>query len=330
MAVTAQPQTFADLYTLLLNAVRSDTSATATISHAKRAINMALYDMHLGFDYRFPWAERQARLITQAQYTTGTCSVTQGDTALTGSGTTWNTNNAFSVKNMRANGKIRIAGNMTPYVISSVSSDTAAVLTSKFTEATVSAQTYVYYEDEYDLATDFLRPIDMQQFSDEYSLELVSRTEFRRRYPANAVPSTNPTAACLIDYAPSGNTTAIRRVKLHPPPSTNITIPYTYVTSLLAVSSAGAAAANMSSDTDEPIVPLRYRSALFYYALSMWYRDKKDDARSQEAKAEYTDIMLRITGDVEVGGVRPQFRPRSHHYADTARRPWGYGYNGRR
>lgn len=328
MGTATQLTTFSDLYGDLTNRVRITSGVTATDTVAKRYINIALQDMHLGFDYRFPWAERSGHLITQPQYSTGTVTITQGSTTLTGSGTAWNTNNAFTVKNMRANGKVRIAGSLTPYTIQSVSGDTSATLSSKFTEADATAQTYIYYEDEYDLATDFLRPVDMQQFSYELSIDLIGRNEFRRRYPTNSVPGV-PTSACIVDSAPSGNTTPVRRVRLERPPSTAMTIPYAYITSNLAVSSAGVAAANLVADTDEPIIPLRYRHALLFHALYAWYRDKKDDTRSGEAKGEYTDVMLRIASDVEVGGVRPQIRPRVSGYARSAKRPWS-GSSGRR
>ncbi len=334
MSSTGQLQTFVDLYTDLQNRVRVTTSVTATETQAKRYINIALQDMHLGTDYKFPWAERSARLITQAQYSTGTLTATKGSTTLTGSGTLWNTANSFSVNNMRANGKIRIAGSLTPYVIASVSTDTAAVLSSKFTETTVSGETYIYYEDEYDLASDFLRPVDIQQFSYDMAIDLINRNEFRRRYPTNSTPGI-PTVACIIDFAPSGNATLIRRVRFNVPPATNMTIPYTYITSNLVVSSVGAAQTQFSADLDEPIIPLRYRHALVFHALAHWYRDKKDDSRSGEAKGEYTDIMLRLMGDVEVGGVRPQIAPRLSQYARDAQRPWSgsgarrYDINGR-
>lgn len=321
MSVTTQPTTFSDLYTMLENAVRVQTGVTATENQAKRVINIALHDMHLGFDYKFPWAERRAILRTQDDYTTGTITATKGSTAITGSSTLWNTNNSFGVANMRDTGKILIGGGNVPYGISSITSDTAAVLTDRFVEATVTGGTYIYYEDEYALASDFLRPIDAQRFSEERNIGIISRTEFRRRYPTNSVLG-NPKVACILDFAPSGNVTPIRRVKLAPPPNDFMLIPYTYITSNLAVSSAGVAAANLSADTDEPIIPLRYRHALVYHALYHWYRDKKDDARSVEAKNEYTDIMLRIVGDVEVGGVRPQIQPRVSVYANSARRPW--------
>ncbi|MGI9297617.1 MAG: hypothetical protein ACR2QC_06945, partial [Gammaproteobacteria bacterium] len=95
-----------------------------------------------------------------------------------------------------------------------------------------------------------------------------------------------------------------------------------YVTSNLAVTSAGAEQTQLVNDTDEPIVPLQYRHAIVFHALYQLYRDKRDDARSQEAKAEYTDVMLRITGDQEIGRTRPQIRPRLGSYAQGAQRPY--------
>lgn len=333
MSATSQLTDFSDLYTDLQNRVRVATGVTATENQAKRYINIALHDMHVGFDYRFPWAERSARLLSRAQYTTGTVTITKGSTTLTGTSTVWTTTDAFGIANARANGKIKIAGDSTPYVVSSVGGAGTITLSSRFTESDVTDGTYVYYEDEFDLASDFLRVVDAQVFSDELEIELIGRTEFRRRYPTNSVPG-RPKVATIIDYAPSGNTTPIRRVRFYPPPSTTLTIPYTYVTSNLAVSSTGTAAANLSANADEPIVPLRYRHAIVLHALYNWYRDKRDDSRSQEAKAEYTDLMLRIGGDYEVGANRPQLRPRASLYAGRARRPWRggsgrYDLNGR-
>jgi hypothetical protein len=328
MSSTSQTTTFLDLYTDLSNRVRITTGVSASQDQAKRFINIALQDFHLGFDYKFPWAERSAKIITKDQYSTGTCTIAQGSTALTGIGTLWNTNNSFAVTNMRANGKILIAGSKIPYTISSVTTDTAAILSDVFTETSITAQTYIYYEDEYNLATDFLRPVDMQQFSDQIQIDLIGRTEFRRRYPNNTITG-RPTVACLIDSAPNGNTTPVRRVRFHQPPSTAMTIPYSYITSNLAVSATGTGATSMVADTDEPIIPLRYRHALVFYALYQWYRDKKDDTRSDQAKGEYNDVMLRIVGDVEVGGIRPQIQPRISGYATKAQRPWSGGSSSR-
>ena len=90
-------------------------------------------------------------------------------------------------------------------------------------------------------------------------------------------------------------------------------------------SSAGVAAVNLSANADEPIVPLRYRHAIVFHALYNWFRDKKDDDRATAAKAEYTDIMLRIMSDSEIGAVRPQLRPRGGGYVRAAKSPYSGG-----
>jgi len=328
MSTTSQVTTFSDLYTELQNRVRAQTSVTAVETLAKRAINVALHDMHLGFDYKVPWAERRATLRTQDDYSTGTVTATRGSTTVTGSGTLWNTANDFSVNNVRANGKIIINGSRTPYTVQSVTNDTTLVLTTAYTEATATAAGYVYFEDEYDLASDFLRPIDLQSFSDSMSIDLISRSEARRRYPNNTVPG-NSKVACIVDLGFSSSTTPVRRVRLFPPPSQFVLIPYSYITSNLAVSSAGAGATNLSADSDEPIVPLRYRYAIVLHALYNWYRDRKDDTRSQEAKAEYTDIMTRLSMDQEDGAPRPQLRPRVSGYVRSAKKPYSGSRGGR-
>ena len=322
MSSTSQVTDLSDLRTDLSNRVRIQTGVTATQAQIDRYINTALHDLHIGFDYRLPWAERQARLIVRGTYTTGTVSIDKGSTTLTGVSTAWTTTDDFAIANARVNGKVLINGGRVPYVVSTVSTATSITLSSRFTEDDVAAgSSYTYFEDEYALASDFLRPVDAQTFSDQCSIDLISRTEFRRRYPNN-VTINRPRVACIVDYAPSGDTTPIRRVRFNQPSSIAMTVPYSYITSNLAVSSTGTAAANLSANTDEPIVPLRYRHVIVLHALYNWYRDKKDDARSNEAKSEYTDLMLRIGADYEVGSVRPQFRPRVSHYADRARRPW--------
>jgi len=93
------------------------------------------------------------------------------------------------------------------------------------------------------------------------------------------------------------------------------------------VSSAGSALTSLSSDTDEPLIPLRYRHAIVYHALYHWYRDKRDDARSQEAKAEYTDIMLRIVDDQDFGApTKAHLRPANMYHV---KRPYRHGLSGR-
>lgn len=327
MSTTSSPETFSDLYIDLENRVRVTTGVTATENQAKRYINQALQDMHLGRDYRFPWAEREAILVTQPSYTTGTITVTQGSTTITGSSTAWDTNNAFSVNNMRVNGKIVINGGVEVYEISAIASDTSATLTSMFTQDDVSGGTYTYFEDEYAVASDFLRILDTRRFSSAMDIIITGRTEFRRAYPRNNIIG-KPRVATMVDRVPSGNTTLVRKVRFYKPPDQAYSIPYSYVTSNLVVQSNGTMSDVFSNDTDEPIVPKRYRHAIVLQALYNWYRDKKDDVRSQEVRGEYEALVNRVGGDVEIGASRPIIRPNIIPYKRRAKRPYS-GRSGR-
>lgn len=308
MPVTDAPQTLSELRTDFQNRLRVRTGVTATQNIADRFLNIALQDLHL--HYRWWWAERRAVLITKEPYSTGTVTVTQGSTSVTGSSTAWTTADAFGVNNAAVGHKITLGALGEVYTISTVASATSLTLESRYTGDDLSGGSYTVFADEYALASDFFVPMDLRVFSEERGIELVGPQLFYRMYPRNSVGGT-PKHAAIITLAPSGSASVRRRVVFGPRPDQALSIPYRYQTTNLAVSSGGTEQAQMSASTDEPIVPVRYRQALVLSALYHWLRDRKDDARSQEAKAEYEGAILRITQDVTpVGEDRLRFVPR--------------------
>jgi len=326
VSATSQVTDFSDLYTDLLNRVRAATGVTATDNQAKRYINTALQDLVLGYGEKFPWAQREGVLRTKAPYTTGTVAVTVGSTTITGTSTAWNTNDDYGVANMVAGGKFTVNGTDT-YEIASVASDTSSTLTTAYIGDTDTSTTYTYYEDDYALHADFYRPLDYRSFDASADIPLIDPMEFRRRYPRN-ISRGRPRVATLISKNPSGDTTVRTRVRFYQPPDAAYLIPYSFITNKLAYSSSGTAATALSADADEPIVPLQYRHVLVLHALISWYRDKKDDARSQEVKAEWVELMKRITGDSQIGDARPRIQPRVWGVHERARRPWsGTGHH---
>ena len=329
MSTSTQPGTFTELFTDLLDRTRTGSSASASVVQAKRYINIGLQDMHIGFGEKFTWAHRNAFLIAHPPYSTGTVTFVQGASAFTGSGTAWDTVNGQTLsKNMLVGGKI-VFSSSEVYEINAVTNDGSAGIASIYIGDSLVDASYRYYEDEYALASDFLRPLDHRRFTDgALNIALIGRTDFRRWFGRNHIVGP-PANATLIDLAPSGNTTPRRRIVLNPPPDKAYQIPYEYVTSQLAVSSAGTAQTSLSADTDEPIVPLRYRMAIVLHGLYHWYRDRKDDVRSAEARSEYVDLLTRITGDYEIGSQKTRIQPRVGPYRSRARRPWGRGSHGR-
>lgn len=328
MSATSQVTTFSDLFTDLQNRVRVTTGVTATENQAKRYINTALQDIALGTDYKLPWMERRAILLTHATYTTGTVTVAAGATAVTGASTLWNTANTYGQTNVRTTGRMTFSTSDI-YDVTTVTSDTAIVISPRYVAGSnLSAGAYTYFEDQYALAADFLRPVDAQLFTNVLDIPYIGRTEFRRRYPRPNVTG-RPRVACILDITFGADTVPIRYVQFYPAPNATYVIPYDYITSSVAVTSAGVEGTTLSADTDEPTMPLRYRHLIVLHALYNWYRDKKDDARSQEVKAEYTDGMLRLTADAEIGThTRARIQPRQGFYTGHATRP--YRRSGRR
>ena len=320
-----QPQNFRDLYIDLMNRVRTTTGVTATETQAQRYINIALQDMHVGFDYKFPWNERRDVITTRAPYITGTVSIPVGSTTLTGSSTAWNTVDSYGIKNARVGGKIIINSVNQVYEVTAVSDDTTITLNSPYVaDSDASALTYTYFEDEYALADDFLRPVDARLFSIEYNLPLIGRNEFRQMYPRIFTPGL-PRVTCIVDlgFLASNPQVPIRKLRMYPYPDRVYRIPYSYISNVLAIDADGTELTGLVGDTDEPVVPLRYRHVIILHALYNWYRDKRDDARSQEAKAEYTDLMQRIVNDQDIGThVKAHIQPRTNWYAYHAMRPY--------
>lgn len=322
MSSTTTPTTFVDLYTDLLNRTRANASGTTEIVYAKRYINQALHDIHI--QQNWPWAERRATLLTHAPYTTGTVSIALATrTTVAGVSTLWNTAvTGMGFNNARAGGKLTFSGGTDVYEVSSVGSDTAITLTDRFIgDTALSAATYTYYEDEYALASDFFRLVDSRELQGDVVLEVLSRQEFYRRDPRNSTTD-QPVRCTIIDLAPSGGTSTNPRMLLHPPPNAVYRIPYRYITSSLATSSAGAALTQLSADTDEPIIPLRYRHVLVFYAQVLWYTDYKDDPqRAQVAGGQYADLVKRMANDTVPERDRPRFDTMRRRYVSRVAGP---------
>lgn len=321
MSSTGQLQTYSDLYTDLTNRIRAQTGSSGPQDVMKRYINSALQDIHVGAKERMPWVERQSVLITHPSYSTGTVSISQGSTTLTGSGTAWNTANVFGQTNARAYGKLVLNGGLEVYEVASVGGDTSITLASRFTQDDLSGADYVYFEDEYDLASDFLRVVDFRFFDTARQFRMLPRNDFRSAYVRSATAG-KPVSCTIADRPPSGSTALVRRVLFDRPTDEAYSVPYSYITKNLVVSSTGTAQEQFSADSDEPLLPLPFRHIIVMRALVWAYRDRRDDSRMQAAWQEFTDLWLRMVGDHEMGQSRPRMAPRISSYVSRARSPW--------
>lgn len=311
MSTSTEPITFSDLQSDFLARIGASSNSTST-AMAKKQINIALVNMHNNPGSKFPWAERRGVLITHAPYSTGTVDIAAATrTTVSGTTTLWNTAvTGFGFNNARIGGKMTFSGLTEVYEVSAIGSDTAITLSSVYTGDALTAATYQYFEDEYALAADFLRFVDLRKFSDEMNIPLIGRSEFRRSFPRNDITG-KPRVATTYTLDFSGSTTPVVKVVLHPYPDDEYSIPYWYVSSYLGVTSAGTRQRNLSGDTDEPIVPREKRYGITLYALFEYYRDYKDDIqRAQECYREYQVLMGRFLNDDDRGADKARFMVR--------------------
>ena len=307
MSSSSQVTDLSDLRTDLLGLVGEPTGSTAINTIADRYLNKALHDIHIDPGHIWPWAIRRAYLLTHAPYTTGTVDITAAArTTVTGTSTLWNTAvTGMGFNNARAGGKMVFSGSTEVYEVSSVGSDTSITLVNRWTGDALDDATYVYYEDDYALVADFLRPVDMRNFSTDLDIPFVGPMEFRRAAPRNSY-RTKPKIATWYQAAFSSSTTPQYRVRLYPAPDNEYPIPYDYITSYLAVSSAGTEQTQLSATTDEPIIPLGSRHIVPLRAAMDWLLFRKDDSRYRAVKGEYGELMGRIAGTQNIGQDRPR------------------------
>lgn len=311
MSATTTPITFVDLYTDLLNRMRTTlgtaAASTSNTNYAKRYVNEGLHDLHIHRSW--PWAERRTVITTTPIYSEGTVTVASvSRTAVTGSGSFFDDRISGFADKYRATqyGKITFTADSTIYVISGVTSNTAMTLSDPIivNPATTSAnvlasEPYQAFMDDYPLASDFWRLIDARvtQTTGAVPLDVISGPEFFRRFPRTIAATGTPTTCAVLEIGPASTTTLQPRIIFYPVPDSTYSIAYRYITTNLALSSAGVGAANLSADTDEPIVPLRYRHVIVAYAVWQWYRDLKDDQRAEPAHAAYIDLVKRMEQD---------------------------------
>ncbi len=190
----------------------------------------------------FSWLYDDSSFITTAPYSTGTLTATTGSTTLTGAGTTWTSAMAGR----------RISIEDAFYEISAYVSGTELTLGSNYAGAGGSELTYIIYQNEYSLSSDVEDVLSMYQENNPQKLSKVGLPMLDRAYPQRNTYS-YPSMYAINGYDSSGN----MKVEVYPIPNQARNIYYRMKKRVTV----------LSADSDEPIIPLRYRYVLFRGAV---------------------------------------------------------------
>lgn len=238
------------------------------------------------------WARKQPRgvITTTAAITTGTVTATQGSTSITFSNAP-----ADSVAGRR----IRIAGLPTvPRIESHTAASTSATLDAAWPEETQTTQSYVVFETEYDLPSDFLRfagpPV--LHASGAEPIAVSSREVLETNFPISEITAGYPTRAAMITPT---------RIQLNRYKDRAYRLEFDYI----------YLPADLSAGLNEPILPRHHRRVLSTGAASLICHDKNDTKQKTLASEFREHVSLLVqehrkqlsSGSQTIG----QFRVRS-------------------
>ena len=155
-----------------------------------------------------------------AKYNTGPVSVNAASTSITGVGTVW-------VTGMTGR-KMKIGGNPNVYTFTYVSGTTGTISPALSGADNVSGASYVMFDDDYALTSDFNRFLSggslyKYRSGRPYVIEEASDRKWRDEYKVDT--SDEPNMCRLRGFDTSMN----RVVEINPPPQTAIVLPYDYV-----------------------------------------------------------------------------------------------------
>jgi len=218
------------------------------------------------------WARKQPRGIvtTDASIETGTVTVTEGSTAVTFSSAP-----AASVAGWR----LEVAKLPTvPRILTHTAASTSATLDAVWPEDTQTLASYVCYNPEYDLASDFVRFVGAPYLHSHYMdpIPIGSRESHDAAYPFGTFFKSPPTAAAMIQP---------RRIQVNSYDDRRYRLEYDYVFMPADLT------ANPSSE--EPIVPRPHRAVLASGAAMLLAHDKGDN-RAENLASEFRETVQRL------------------------------------
>lgn len=192
--------------------------------------------------HNFSWLYADSSFITTAPYNTGTLTATTGATTITGSGTTWTS--------AMAGRRVTIEDAF--YEVSAFVSTTELTLGNNYAGAGGSGLSYKIYQNEYSLSSDTEDVLSMYQENNPQKLTKVGLPMLDRAYPQRNSYGF-PSLYAINGYDSSGN----MKVEIYPIPNQARNIYYRMKKRVTV----------LSADSDDPIIPLRYRYVLFRGAV---------------------------------------------------------------
>lgn len=260
---------FEDIYTAVCEEIKVQLTDGTTLGRIKRDINM-IYLNHV-VPYRpWWWLKKEQDVQTHAKITTGTITIVDGSTTVTFS-------SAPSVD--CDNYKLKVTGFEEVIEISAhTAASTTATLRSAWRRGNVTAGGYVMWKDFIALDSDMKQTTLVQHEKMSQPLSACSVPKFKEFYARLPDFNGHPSIYTTEDFDSDGN----RLLRWYPAcDSTRHTL---HVTGIQE-------ATRLSSDADEPAMPLEDRIVLFYGAAARAWAKQGNETRATTNWAHFKDKL---------------------------------------
>lgn len=276
---TSVYQTYQDLYEAVIKDAKESTSVTAVVDLVKRWINEG-YEA-INQRQRRPYLDKTFALTMNAKQDV-TASVTQASTTITLSSAVSFTDSTNAIFGFHVSGTDEF------YEISSISSATVT-LTASYKASTNSAAGGAIYQIGTYLNSEVREVYQARHDIHRFELENKGPNALRQDIMYNPGIYDYPTKFSVT--GPDASSSSKRKLLFYPYPNTLHTL---YVETNIFP-------AELSAASDEPMLPLTYRAALYWYGLSKLYGTyHRNTEQGGNAMAMFQEWLKRIDGDSEV------------------------------
>lgn len=298
-------KTYKDIQDAVLEALGVQSSDTKALNKVKRLINMVYLDEVVPLK-RWRWLEKSTTIVHEGYYSSGTVSVTHDSPTVTLSAAT-----AASVGSLQGY-RFSINGQQEVYTIATHTAETASItLSGNFIGTTASAKSYKIWRDKIDLPVDAKETVEITHAKHSVPVKprgwqemskLTAQSPKAEGYPSNY--STRD----FYDPTPlTGETESdrYRQVELYPSIALNpVVLNVDYIVE----------PAELSENTDEPVMPIGDRIVLYYGALAHAWGVIARDVESQTiAQQQFNAKLSRMAGEIEDGFDKPNIGAKSSY-----------------
>lgn len=303
--------TFSDIVTAIREAIGVQATDTNAVNKIKRFVNLYYLNEIVPFK-QWTWLQKSTSVVHKAYYNTGTVSVTPQSAAVT-----LNTAPNVTVGSLKGY-RFSVENSNKVYTITAhTAADTAITLNVAYQEAVNATANFKVWRDSVDLPIDAKETTEITHAEQIRPLEAIGPQEFRKREARNPKEEGFPVAYNTHDFfdpSPSDDETEsdrYRQVRIYPSVVTSpVTLNIDYIQEVT----------ELDDDSDEPLIPISDRIALYYGAGAMaWSIINRNEEMFASWHALAGAKLARMAGDKDDGYDQPTLAPKSGYLSAIRR-----------